>query len=148
MNKLAPGALSAPVVSRFGVHLLRVDERRNVTLDPKEVREQARNQLREAKFEQAYADWVKELRMRAYIEMREPPLASWALPRSAFGACPHGGAASGPAKPAAWRPPGSGCAPRRWPEHGPHRAQALWPALSGRHRAHRRHRAADRSAAG
>ncbi|MDT7833870.1 peptidylprolyl isomerase [Aquabacterium sp. OR-4] len=74
MNKLAPGALSAPVVSRFGVHLLRVDERRNVTLDPKEVREQARNQLREAKFEQAYADWVKELRMRAYIEMREPPL--------------------------------------------------------------------------
>lgn len=74
MNKLAPGALSAPVVSRFGVHLLRVDERRKATLDPKEVREQARSQLREAKFEGAYADWVKELRLRAYIEMREPPL--------------------------------------------------------------------------
>lgn len=74
MNKLPPGGLSAPVVSRFGVHLLRVDERRNVSLEPKEVREQARNQLREAKFEQAYTDWVKELRLRAYIEMREPPL--------------------------------------------------------------------------
>lgn len=74
MNRLAPGALSAPVVSRFGVHLLRVDERRNVSLEPKEVREQARNQLRESKFEQAYTDWVKELRLRAYIEMREPPL--------------------------------------------------------------------------
>ncbi len=74
VNQLALGALSAPVVSRFGVHLVQVQERRSITADPKEVREQARNVLREARYEQAYLDWIKELRLRAYIEMREPPL--------------------------------------------------------------------------
>ena len=74
MAKLAPGDISAPVVSRFGVHLIQVLERRNITPDLKEIREQARNQLRESKFEQAYTDWAKELRLRAYIELREPPL--------------------------------------------------------------------------
>jgi peptidyl-prolyl cis-trans isomerase SurA len=73
MAKLAPGGISPPVVSRFGVHLIQVLERRSSTPDPKEVREQARNQLRESKFEQAYTDWAKELRLRAYIELREPP---------------------------------------------------------------------------
>ena len=73
MLKLAPGGISPPVVSRFGVHLIQVLERRNITPDPKEIRNQARAQLRETKFEQAYADWAKELRLRAYIELREPP---------------------------------------------------------------------------
>ena len=73
MNALQPNALSPPVVSRFGVHLIQVLERREVALDPKQVREQARNVLRERKFEQAYLDWTKEIRARAYVEMREPP---------------------------------------------------------------------------
>ena len=73
MNALAIGGLSAPVVSRFGVHLIQVVERRDVAIDPKQLREQARNILREQKFEQAYLDWAKELRARAYVEMREPP---------------------------------------------------------------------------
>jgi peptidyl-prolyl cis-trans isomerase SurA len=73
MVKLAPGGISPPVVSRFGVHLIQVLERRNITPDPKEIRDQARAQLRESKFDQAYADWAKELRLRAYIELREPP---------------------------------------------------------------------------
>jgi peptidyl-prolyl cis-trans isomerase SurA len=73
MNALAINGLSAPVVSRFGVHLIQVLERREVTLEPKQVREQARNVLREQRFEQAYIDWTKELRSRAYVEYREPP---------------------------------------------------------------------------
>ena len=73
MNALQPSAMSAPVVSRFGVHLIQVLERREVALDPKQLREQARNVLRERKFEQAYLDWTKEIRARAYVEMREPP---------------------------------------------------------------------------
>ena len=73
MNKLPLGGISPPVASRFGVHLIQVQERRDSTLDPKEVREQARSVLREQKFEQAYQDWTKDLRLRAYIEMREPP---------------------------------------------------------------------------
>jgi peptidyl-prolyl cis-trans isomerase SurA len=73
MNQLAIGGVSTPVVTRFGVHLIQLIERREVTLEPKEIREQARNALREQKFEQAYLDWSKDLRARAYVEMREPP---------------------------------------------------------------------------
>ena len=74
MNALAPGGVSDPVVSRFGVHLIQLIERREVTLEPKQVREQARNILREQKFEEAYLEWMRELRARAYVEFREPPL--------------------------------------------------------------------------
>jgi peptidyl-prolyl cis-trans isomerase SurA len=74
MAGLAPGSVSAPVVSRFGVHLIQVQERREVDVDPALQREQARGQLREQKFEPAYLEWVKELRLRAFIELREPPL--------------------------------------------------------------------------
>ena len=73
MNKLQPGGLSEPLVSRFGVHLIQVQERREVPVDPRQAREQARNVLRERKFDDAYNEWVDELRSRAYIEMRELP---------------------------------------------------------------------------
>jgi peptidyl-prolyl cis-trans isomerase SurA len=73
MNALPIGGVSDPVVSRFGVHLIQVIERRRVSLDAKQQREQARNVLREQKFEQAYAEWLTDLRARAYIEKREPP---------------------------------------------------------------------------
>lgn len=73
MNQLPIGGLSAPVVTRFGVHLIQVLERREVTLEARQLREQARSMLREQKFDQAYLDWTQELRARAYIEMREPP---------------------------------------------------------------------------
>ena len=71
MTSLPVGGVSAPVVSRFGVHLIQVMERRSVALDTKQLREQARNALRERKFEQAYGEWVREVRDRAYVEFRE-----------------------------------------------------------------------------
>jgi peptidyl-prolyl cis-trans isomerase SurA len=73
MNKLPLRGLSDPLTSRFGVHLIQVLERREATLDIKQVREQARNALREQKFDEAYGEWVRELRARAYVEYREPP---------------------------------------------------------------------------
>jgi peptidyl-prolyl cis-trans isomerase SurA len=73
MNALPINGISEPVLSRFGVHLIQVLERREVLLDAKQQREQARNVLREQKFEAAYLDWVRDLRGRAYIEMREAP---------------------------------------------------------------------------
>lgn len=74
MNALPVGGLSEPVASRFGIHLIQVLERRDVPVDRRALREQARNILREQRFDQAYADWVREARGRAYIEQREPPL--------------------------------------------------------------------------
>lgn len=73
MNAVPVGAMTDPFISRFGAHLVEVQERREVALDPKQQREQARSVLREQKFEEAYAEWARDLRARAYIEMREPP---------------------------------------------------------------------------
>jgi peptidyl-prolyl cis-trans isomerase SurA len=66
--------ISDPVTTRFGVHLIQVLERRQVAVDPREARERARAALRESKYESTYAEWVRELRSRAYVEMREPPM--------------------------------------------------------------------------
>ena len=71
MNALPLAGISEPVVSRFGVHLIQVLERRNQALDVKQQRALARNAIREQKFEEAYVEWIAELRARAYIELRE-----------------------------------------------------------------------------
>ena len=74
MNGLAPNQISEPVVSRFGVHLIEVLERRETQLSNRDQRELARSVLREKKLEDAYAVWAQEIRGRAYVEFREPPL--------------------------------------------------------------------------
>lgn len=71
MDALPLKGLSDPVPSRFGIHLIQVMERRDVVLDNKQLRDQARNALRERKYDDAYNDWMKELRARAFIETRE-----------------------------------------------------------------------------
>ncbi|MDA7419220.1 peptidylprolyl isomerase [Xenophilus arseniciresistens] len=73
MNQLQPGQISEPVVSRFGVHLIQVQGRRDAKVDPRELRQAARNALRDRKMDQAYEAWAQEVRHRAYVEMREPP---------------------------------------------------------------------------
>lgn len=71
MDALPLQGISDPVPSRFGIHLIQVLERRDVVLDTKQLREQARTALRERKYEDAYNDWMKEMRARAFIETRE-----------------------------------------------------------------------------
>lgn len=73
MNRLAAGQISEPLISRFGVHLIQVLERRQSTLGEQEQREMVRNMLRRKKLEEAYASWMQDLRARAYVELREQP---------------------------------------------------------------------------
>jgi peptidyl-prolyl cis-trans isomerase SurA len=73
MNRLKVGEVSDPVMSRFGVHLIEVLERRKNPMTIKEQRDVARNALRENKFEQAFNDWAQEIRGRVFIEYREEP---------------------------------------------------------------------------
>jgi peptidyl-prolyl cis-trans isomerase SurA len=72
MNRLAPSQISDPLVSRFGVHLIQMIERRKAALSPRDQKETVRAMLREKKLDEAYATWTRDLRGRAYIEMREP----------------------------------------------------------------------------
>ena len=73
MDALKPGEMSAPVVSRFGVHLIRLEERRNRTLTEREQRDAAKGMVRETKAAQAMQTWLQDVRARAFVEYREPP---------------------------------------------------------------------------
>jgi peptidyl-prolyl cis-trans isomerase SurA len=73
MNALRPGEVSQPLVSRFGVHLIRVEERRQNTLSQRDQREVVRNVVREKKVDEAFDLWMQDLRARAYVELREAP---------------------------------------------------------------------------
>lgn len=73
MDELAPGQVSMPLVSRFGVHLIQVQQRRQAELTPAQQRDWVRNLLREQKTETAYANWLRDLRAQAYVEYREAP---------------------------------------------------------------------------
>ncbi len=73
MNKLQIGQMADPLVSRFGVHLIQVLERREAPISERELRDMARNNLREKKFDETYQLWAQEVRGRAYVEYRDTP---------------------------------------------------------------------------
>ncbi len=73
LDQLKPGEVSQPVVTRFGVHLIQLEGRRKVKLTQREQRDLVRDAVRSKKLDEAYANWMREERARAYVEMREPP---------------------------------------------------------------------------
>ena len=70
MDKLKPGEVSEPVRSPFGYHLIEVLERRVQDVSAERKRAAARQILRERKMDEAYQDWLRQARDRAYVEMR------------------------------------------------------------------------------
>ncbi|WP_353396424.1 peptidylprolyl isomerase [Hydrogenophaga sp. 5NK40-0174] len=73
MNTLPLEQISEPVVSRFGVHLIRVDGRRERELDQSQQRLMARNMLKNDRAQEALLTWAQDVRSRAYVEYREAP---------------------------------------------------------------------------
>lgn len=69
MNRLQIGEVSNPVKSEFGWHLIQVLERREAQLTLEKQRQFARAAIRERKFEQAYQDWLRELRDTATVKI-------------------------------------------------------------------------------
>jgi peptidyl-prolyl cis-trans isomerase SurA len=69
MNRLQLGELSDPVKTEFGWHLIQVLERRDAQLTVQKQREFARAAIRERKFEQAYQDWLRQLRDTATVKI-------------------------------------------------------------------------------
>ena len=70
MNKLKPGEVSQAVHSPFGFHLIEVLERRVQDVSAERQRVIARQVLRERKMDEAYQDWLRQARDRAYVEIR------------------------------------------------------------------------------
>jgi len=70
MDALQPGQLSEPVRSPFGWHLIQVLERRNEDVSKERMQTQARQEIRARKADEAYQEWLRQLRDRAYVEYR------------------------------------------------------------------------------
>jgi peptidyl-prolyl cis-trans isomerase SurA len=70
MNTLNPGELSQPFKSPFGLHLVQVLERRAGGLTQDRRRVQARMALKERKADEAYQEWLRQLRDSTYVELR------------------------------------------------------------------------------
>ncbi len=70
MRELPEGGLSDPVRTQFGVHLIQVLGRRTAERSPEQMRAAARQALRQQKANEAYDEWLREIRDRAYVEYR------------------------------------------------------------------------------
>ena len=70
MDALKIGEIGQPVRSPFGWHLIQVHERRTDEASAERKRQFARQALRERKSDEAYEDWLRQMRDRAYVEYR------------------------------------------------------------------------------
>lgn len=73
LDSLEPGQVSAPVATRFGVHLIQLLERREAPLGERERRVIARNLVRQKKTDEAYNLWLLEMRGSAFVQVRQAP---------------------------------------------------------------------------
>ena len=64
------GEVSQPVRTPFGYHLIQVLERRSADMSPERRRMQARQVLRERKSDDAYQEWLRQLRDQTYVELQ------------------------------------------------------------------------------
>jgi peptidyl-prolyl cis-trans isomerase SurA len=70
MDALKPNELSQPVRTPFGWHLIQVQERRDQDISKDRMRDQARSALRQRKADEQFAEFVRQTRDRAYVEIK------------------------------------------------------------------------------
>jgi peptidyl-prolyl cis-trans isomerase SurA len=68
--EMKPMEISQPVKTPFGWHLIQMIERRTSDMSSERRRLEARKALRERKGDEAYQEWLRQLRDRTYVELR------------------------------------------------------------------------------
>jgi peptidyl-prolyl cis-trans isomerase SurA len=76
MNSLQDGQISDPVRSEYGYHLIQVLGRRDAEGSVAQQMDLARQAIGQRKAEQAYADWLRELRDTAYVDYKTAPVTA------------------------------------------------------------------------
>ena len=71
MEALAPNTVSEPIRTQFGWHLIEVLERRREDVTQEKQKLRARLEIRERKADEAYQEFVRQLRDRAYVEFKQ-----------------------------------------------------------------------------
>jgi peptidyl-prolyl cis-trans isomerase SurA len=70
MDKLAINEVSEPFESRFGWHIVQVQERRQQDFTTEMRENQARSEIRKRKYDEALSNWLRELRSEAYVDIK------------------------------------------------------------------------------
>ncbi len=70
MNSTAKGEISEPFESRFGWHILQVQDYRTQDLGEEMLESQARSSIRQRKFNEELLNWLREIRSQAYVERK------------------------------------------------------------------------------
>jgi peptidyl-prolyl cis-trans isomerase SurA len=71
MNELPIGGVSEVFKSRFGWHLIKIDDRREQNMAEEFKRNKARAEIRQRKIEEDLESWLRELRDESYVEYRD-----------------------------------------------------------------------------
>ena len=74
MNNLKVGEISDPVRTEYGYHLIEVLGRRDADVNQQQQQDLARQALGQRKAEQAYSDWLRELRDSSYVRYETEPM--------------------------------------------------------------------------
>jgi peptidyl-prolyl cis-trans isomerase SurA len=70
MNSLKDKEVSPPIQTPFGWHLVQVLERRSDELSEDRKKQAARQAIRQRKADEAFQDWLRQSRDRAFVENR------------------------------------------------------------------------------